>query len=209
MNDLSLVAVSAIIFASTDVDDLFVLVAFFADSRFRRWHVVAGQVLGIASLVALSLAAALAALAVPPAYVGLLGVAPLVIGVKKLWGAFSDEDRNEVAPNARPTGRERGEVLTVAAVTIANGGDNIGIYAPLFATQAGWQMSVTIAVFAIMTLVWCLVAGWLVNHPMLGKPIRRYGHRVLPFVLIGLGGRILYETGSFDLLRRYVENRPN
>jgi hypothetical protein len=30
--------------------------------------------------------------------------------------------------------------VTVAAVTIANGDDNIGIYTPLFAAKSGWQL---------------------------------------------------------------------
>jgi cadmium resistance protein CadD (predicted permease) len=33
----------------------------------------------------------------------------------------------------------------------------------------------------------------------LGKPLRRYGHVLLPFVLIGLGGLILYRSGAVDL----------
>jgi cadmium resistance protein CadD (predicted permease) len=36
---------------------------------------------------------------------------------------------------------------------------------------------------------------------LLGAPIRRYGHRVVPFVLIALGVLVLYEAGSFGLLR--------
>jgi cadmium resistance protein CadD (predicted permease) len=137
---------------------------------------------------------------IPAAYVGLLGVAPLMIGLKKLWDHWSD-DESDKGTQASLTVRSHAKWLTVAAVTIANGGDNIGIYTPLFATQAVWEILVTIAVFAIMTIIWCLAAGWLVNHPMLGKPIRRYGQRVLPFVLIGLGILILYEAQSFDLLR--------
>jgi len=40
----------------------------------------------------------------------------------------------------------------------------------------------------------------LVKHPALGPPLSRYGHRVVPFVLIGLGFLILLEAGSFKLL---------
>ena len=35
----------------------------------------------------------------------------------------------------------------------------------------------------------------------LAQSIRRYGHRLVPFVLIALGALILYEAGSFRLLR--------
>ena len=43
----------------------------------------------------------------------------------------------------------------------------------------------------VMTALWCALAHWLVNHPTLGAPIRRYGHRILPFVLIGVGVMVM------------------
>ena len=52
--------------------------------------------------------------------------------------------------------------------------------------------------------LWIAMAHWLVAHPTLGAPIRRYGHIVVPFVLIGLGFYILYDAGSFGLLRATV-----
>jgi len=52
-----------------------------------------------------------------------------------------------------------------------------------------------------MTLVWLVLARWLVYHRMLGAPIRRYGGRVVPFVLIALGFFILYDSGTFLLFR--------
>jgi cadmium resistance protein CadD (predicted permease) len=198
MEVLSLVALAAVVFATTNVDDLFVLVGFFA-ARLRRRQIVSGQLLGIAALVAVSLAAALIAFVIPPAYVGLLGLAPLGIGLKKAWELSSRDGNNN--DDARPAGRGYGNVLTVAAVTIANGGDNIGVYTPLFAAQAGWEMLVTVGVFAVMTVAWCGAAEWLVQHPRLGKPIRRYGRLLQPLVLIALGVWILYESGSVDLLR--------
>ena len=49
----------------------------------------------------------------------------------------------------------------------------------------------TASVFAVLTAAWCGLAHWLVNHPTVGAPIRRYGHRVLPFVLIGVGVMVM------------------
>jgi hypothetical protein len=51
--------------------------------------------------------------------------------------------------------------------------------------------------------VWCFAARSMVNHPKLGKPIRRYGHRFAPIVLIGLGILIIYRAGSLGLLLRH------
>jgi cadmium resistance protein CadD (predicted permease) len=199
MSVLPLVSLAAVVFASTNIDGIFVLVGFFSDPKIHHWHVVTGQILGIGALIAISVAAAFTALAISSAYIGLLGLAPLAIGLKKLSGLRSvAAGVDGVARNHRE-GRH-GNTLTVAAVTISNGGDNIGAYTPLFATQTGREMSVTITVFSVLTLVWCLVAWLLVNHPSIGKPIRRYGRIALPFALIILGGLILYRSGAIDLL---------
>jgi cadmium resistance protein CadD (predicted permease) len=190
VNFLSLTLLSTGAFVSTNVDDLFLLVGFFSDRSFSRLSIFTGQLLGIASLVAISLAAAFAALVISPAHVGLLGVAPFAIGIGKLLrlGKIDDE--------GQPTAVG---VVQVAAITIVNGGDNIAAYTPIFATQTPQEMITTVAIFAALTILWCLAAWWLVRHTVLGKPLRRYGHVILPFILIGLGGLILYRSGALRL----------
>jgi cadmium resistance protein CadD (predicted permease) len=67
---------------STNIDDAFVLVTFIADKNFRVRDVVIGQYAGVGTLYILSAIASLISLIIPPAYVGLLGLAPLAIGTK-------------------------------------------------------------------------------------------------------------------------------
>ena len=55
------------LFAATNIDDTFLLLGFFADPKYRAHRVVIGQYLGIATLVAISLLAALIALVIPRA----------------------------------------------------------------------------------------------------------------------------------------------
>ena len=88
--------------------------------------------------------------------------------------------------------------LSVTAVTFTNGGDNIGVYVPLFSKyNTGGQISGLIVVFMIMTAIWCMVAYYYVNHPLIASRIRRIGNIVLPFVPIGLGTFILAESFIF------------
>ncbi|HWY84219.1 MAG TPA: cadmium resistance transporter [Roseiarcus sp.] len=189
MNFLSLALLSTGAFVSTNIDDLFLLVGFFSDRSFSRGLIFAGQILGMAIIVAISLAAASAALAISPQRVGLLGVAPIVIGIGKLLRLGKKEEGQPTAVG----------ILQVAAVTVVNGGDNIAAYTPIFATQGSRDMIATLAIFALLTLVWCFAALGLVRHTALGKPLRRYGHVLLPFILIGLGGLILYRSGVVNL----------
>ena len=84
--------------------------------------------------------------------------------------------------------------LTVSAVTISNGGDNIGVYVPLFANSTIAEIVVIAIIFTLLVAVWCTIGYTLVKAPLIGDPLRRYGHRILPFVLIGLGIYILAEA---------------
>jgi cadmium resistance protein CadD (predicted permease) len=190
VNFFSLVLLSTGAFVSTNIDDLFLLVGFFSDRSFSRSHVFAGQILGMAAIVAISLAAASAALAISPQLVGLLGAAPIVIGIGKLLRRGKTEDEEQ------PTAAG---ILQVATVTVVNGGDNIAAYTPIFATEGSQDMIATLAIFAALTLTWCFAALGLVRHTAFGKPLRRYGHVLLPFILIGLGGLILYRSGAANL----------
>jgi cadmium resistance protein CadD (predicted permease) len=190
VNLLSLALLSTGAFISTNIDDLFLLVGFLSDRSFSRGHIFAGQILGMAAIVAISLAAAWAALTISPGHVGLLGLAPIVIGVGKLLRRGKRDEEGQ------PTAVG---ILQVATVTVVNGGDNIAAYTPIFATEGPREMSATVAIFAVLTFVWCFVALGLVGHTALGKPLRRYGHLLLPFILIGLGGLILYRSGAINL----------
>ena len=197
---LPLAGFAAAVFVATDIDDLFLLVAFFSDPRFRTRDVVIGQYLGVGALYAASAVASLASLVVPLEYIGLLGLAPLLIGASQLRRVLGAAPDGDAAEEGHPGASERWAPLAVAAVTIANGADNISVYTPLFATRSGVEVAVFGAVFALLIAAWCLLARWLVDHAVLGAPIRRYSARVVPFVFIALGLLILYEAGTYRLL---------
>ena len=203
---LAVLGVAVVVFASTNVDDVFLLAAFFADPHLRPRTVVAGQFLGIGALVTASAAAALAALAVPEGYPALLGAVPLALGLRKLWALRRDAASGEGEPDAadlRAAEQQaerwtRSQVLAVAGVTVANGGDNLGVYIPLFAREPG-LIPLYAGAFAAMTALWCFAGYRLVQNRVAGTHIRRYGHVALPVVLIALGLWIL--SGARVLLR--------
>ena len=81
----------------------------------------------------------------------------------------------------------RTSVLTIAAVTAANGADNVAVYTAVFAIEHRLQIIMTLAVFAAMLGLWCWLAHCIVNHAGFRAPLQRWGAIVLPFVLLGLG----------------------
>lgn len=196
-----------VLFASTNLDDIFVLVGFFADVRFRTREIVIGQYLGIVILVAVSVAASLFSSILPRPYIGLLAIIPIGIGVKSLLDVVRSGAGKHTGSAIKRSGKGLKQVVTVAGITIANGGDNLGIYTPTFAIQSKMGLTVFALVFAVMTGVWCLFARWIVNHPKLGIPIRRYGHIAASAVLIALGVMVMVQAHSLGLLQdlaRYI-----
>jgi len=75
---------------------------------------------------------------------------------------------------------------------------------PAFAVRSGRQIVIIAVVFVVMTALWCMLAHWMVSHPRLGTPLRRYGHIFTPLVLIGLGILIVHNAGSIPALLRHA-----
>lgn len=192
MNWLSLIGVGVALFAVTNIDDLFLLGLFFSDRTLRRSHVVLGQFVGLGILVAASVIAALAAVAIPAAWIATLGLVPLLLGLWKLIGLWKPDEAEETPTVAGSA------TLSVAGVTVANGGDNVGAYVPYLATLELWEIGVTVFVFMAMTALWCAFAILLLGHRHTANVVERFGHVALPFVLIGLGLWIL--AGALPLI---------
>lgn len=182
------------LFASTNIDDIFLTMAFFSDPRLRRSAIVVGKFVGIGALTLLSTIAAAGSLVVSPEWIALLGFVPLGLGLHALWMnrrpavAIDDGDGIEQAPRAFLA-----QVGAVAGVTAANGGDNLGVYIPVFAADFS-AIPVFVLVFALMTALWCVAGNLLVSHPRITGSMRRLSRHLLPYVLIVLGAWILSDA---------------
>ena len=124
------------------------------------------------------------------------------MGIKSLltlWKPGESEEGISIKLNSKNSESHFKQMLSVASVTVANGGDNISIYIPLYAAFANSAKVTMTIVFLLMTAVWCLMAKYLSNHPIIKKSLEKYGHIVTPFVFILLGIYIMYESNSFDL----------
>ncbi|BDI19204.1 quaternary ammonium transporter [Nostoc cf. commune SO-36] len=203
-----------IAFIATNIDDIFILLIFFSqiDVNFRRRHILLGQYLGFAVIIIASLPGFFGGLVVPREWIGLLGLLPIAIGIQQLVSRKEETTTVQTVSSDfgqfTPTNSVLSFILSVlhpqtykvAAVTIANGGDNIGIYIPLFAGQDLTSLGVILSIFFIMVGVWCAIAYFLSRQPTIADILSRYGQAAVPFVLIGLGLFIMYERGTFTLL---------
>lgn len=187
MPDVLAVEVSIAVFASTNVDDLLVLSAFFAEPNSEWRTVVGGQFLGIGTLVLVSVLMALVALELPARWFPCLGIVPLALGVRRLWQGWN---ASSSAATLRISTRTRSSLLTVTAITIAAGGDNLSVYVPLFA-KAPQEIPVYAATFAVLTSIWCLFGHALANHRGMSGSLRGLSQAALPIVMVGVGLWIL------------------
>ena len=195
---MELIIASVVAFASTNIDDIFVLMLFFGNKSYKPKHVVVGQYLGIGALIAISFVGSFVGLVIDKKYVGLLGLLPIFLGIKSL--IVQGKKKTNKQHRKTIAFEHKGSIFSVAGVTIANGGDNIGIYVPLFATLAVPGKLLMITIFLLMTTGWCYVGWYLSRHPAIAGIIDKYGHIFTPIILILLGVYILYESGSLRLM---------
>lgn len=196
--DLGIVGQALGLFVVTNIDDIVVLALFFAQGAGHHGssrRILLGQYLGFAVILGVAVAAAFGSTFLPEEVLPYLGVLPLALGVK----AAVDVLRHRNADEERAAMRGGPTILAVAAVTLANGGDNLGVYVPVFATAGIGGMTVYLIVFLVLVAVWVAAGRSFATRPAIAKALARWGHILLPIVLIGIGLLILIEGGAFGL----------
>ena len=178
---LGILSASIATFAATNIDDALLLTLFFA-RRIPARRIVAGQYVGFAAIVGLSLIGAWGALAIPHRWIHFIGVVPLAIGIKRLLQARRTGTRN-LAPATE-------SVASIALLTLSNGADNISVYVPFFVLGRAKIWLILIA-YAALVALWCVVGRWLGNHSLILRSVDRWGHWVVPLVFVGLGIYVL------------------
>ncbi|MEV0566990.1 cadmium resistance transporter [Dactylosporangium sp. NPDC050588] len=187
------------LFAVTNIDDILILALFFAQGAGHKGatrNIAIGQYVGFAAILATAVAAAFGATFLPESVIPYLGLLPLGLGIKaavQAWRHRGDTDEETQAKQDGP------KILEVTTVTFANGGDNIGVYVPVFATAGTGGMSVYVVVFLILVAVWIAAGRYFATRPVIAKALSRWGHILMPIVLIGIGLLILIEGGAFGL----------
>ncbi|WP_341358459.1 cadmium resistance transporter [Georgenia sp. M64] len=187
------------LFLATNIDDIIVLSLFFARGagiRGTTAKIIAGQYLGFGAILAASVLVSLgAATFLPEEAIAYFGLIPLALGLLAAWKAWrgdDDDDDEKVAGKAI-------SAWTVAGVTFANGGDNIGVYVPVFVTVGTGAIVAYSIVFLALVAVLVLLAKFVATRKPIAEILERWEHVLFPLVLIGLGVVILVEGGAFGL----------
>jgi cadmium resistance protein CadD (predicted permease) len=209
---------------ATTFDDNIYLTAFFGEVNrsFRPLHVVAGEIIGFTVLLSLSLTGYAVGMNLPSKTVGLLGILPIIIGIKNLiefaneaskFDRSAEKQTKSKPESIRPhylTGFKARKLTVwqvlrdqktydVALVSISNGSNNLSIYIPLFASLTLAKIAVVIPVLYLFIFTWLALSFTLTRMPGISLVLNRYSKIFFPFILIWLGYRILSDSGAIHL----------
>lgn len=192
----SLLMAAYIAFGATAVDDLIIVTILFTSSRAtgrpRPTTIVLGQHAGFAIIVGTSLAAAAGMQSISDRWVGLLGLIPIALGTRGLWRLRL---RNGETTAAQPP--IASSVAGIAAITLANGSDNIGVFTPLFRNLPPTTALLTAAGFMASAGALCALGALLGSHRGTVAILRKVDHWLVPAVFIAIGVLIMASTGAF------------
>ncbi len=185
------------LFVATNIDDVIVLSLFFARGAGRAGttrRIVVGQYLGFLGILGVALLTTWgASLTLPESAIPYFGLIPLLLGLRAAWEAWQGEDDDELDD------RKKVAPLTVAAVTFANGGDNIGVYVPVFLSVSPASILTYCAVFLLLVAALVAIAKFVATRPGIDEVLEKSEHILFPLVLIILGVVILVQGGAFGL----------
>lgn len=188
-----------VLFVATNIDHLALLTLWFVHGQNRPGttaRICAGQYVGFGVILAVAIAlSAISGLVIPQEYLRFLGLIPLALGVKaaigEIWERvgsrnFEEEDEGEAQLKGKKV-----SVGAVALVTMANGGDEIAAYLPVFALSTWWQIILFSAVFLVLAGVLLALARFITGRMGLAELLERFEAIIFPSVLILLGVLIL------------------
>ena len=198
MNVLSSALQAIGLFLVTNIDDIIVLSLFFARGAGQRGtttKIVVGQYLGFGGILLASVAVTFGAgLFLPDDAIPYFGLIPLLLGAFAAWQVWRNGEDDDDTVADKPV-----SALTVAAVTFANGGDNIGVYVPVFLAVGTGALVAYCVVFLAMVAALVLAAKFVATRKPIAEVLERWEHILFPLVLIVLGLVILVEGGAFGL----------
>ncbi|MCI5825791.1 MAG: cadmium resistance transporter [Arcanobacterium sp.] len=194
------------LFAVTNIDHLLVLSIFFAHGA-KKPHtlrqIMIGQYIGFAAILGLTIAGAIGtAVLLPSAAIPWFGILPLVIGIRAAissWQAAHGGDTDdELHESAEKIAQKPLSIMAVAAVTFANGGDEIGVYLPVFVGSTWIEITLYCGVFLVLVAAVVALARYVTSRPSVAEFLEHFESIIFPAVLIALGLGIII-SGLFGL----------
>lgn len=167
------------------MDDIVVLTVLFAQAAGKkdRRNILAGQYIGVFTLLFVSFCIATFLSAATDFPVKWLGIVPIILALKKLF------EKNKLKES---TGSKI-SVAQVAALTIAGGADNLGIYIPIIVKQSLDQTLVFASGFVVMIPLWWLIGKQIGGWSVIRRVINKREHLAVALIYFAIGIWIFFE----------------
>lgn len=200
---LKLIITGALLYASTALDLLVILMLLFSkyrSSKHRR-QIFVGQLVGSYTLILISLFFAFILHYVPAKWLlGLLGVVPIYFAVKYLLGT---SDETTEARQTLVRRRDKNLMWTVVIITVTScGADNIGLFVPYFVALTNGQVVVTLVVFTICIFILVGLGMAFSRIPVVKAFLGQFGNWIMALIYAYLGGMIIIKGGTVQHLLR-------
>lgn len=199
MTSIILTAIAAYI--ATSIDYFVILVIFFSRERRLKpiFGFVIGHYLGMFVLYGVSLLAAYGVRFIPESWIiGLLGLIPIGLGLKVAFQREKETDEKEQQERIETkTNRSSwGLVLAALFLSVASGGDDLGVFIPLFASYSLSEIFWTLMVFFICIAILCFLSYRLSRIRLIREKTEKYERLLVPIVFIAIGVFVLWENGT-------------
>lgn len=206
MDSGQLAAVIALVaggFIATNLDNLLLLVVIQASTH-RRVPVLAGYIASTVIVLLVALCGFVMGSLLDPALLGYAGVVPVGLGLYTLWNRSEATKAVVMATQApitqAPTTQTTGPLFFSSLVLmLSNSSDSLAIFLPLLVETRGQFLPLACATWLAMVLLWTSMAYKIGENQVLVRLIEQRGARWVPWIMIVVGGYILFDTATDSL----------
>jgi len=199
MTTILLTAIAAYI--ATSIDYFVILLIFFSRERRMKsvFGFVIGHYLGMFILYGVSLLAAYGVRFIPESWIiGFLGLVPIGLGLKVAFQKEKETDEEERVEKIEEKTKLHTWALVFSALllTVATGGDDLGVFIPLFASYHIVEILWTLLVFLFCIAILCFLSYRLSRFHLIREKLEKYERILVPIVFIAIGLFVLWENGT-------------
>lgn len=192
---LTIIGVTVGAFIGTNLDNLVLLVALYSGYKQQSRMVTAGYITGMTLIGLICFIIGEAGEAIPVAYLGMLGVVPMGMGIMALFQLFKRHQTGKVTSagiNAGPWT----VFVTTFMTQLSNGTDSIITFSIFLADSSDGADYLIASTFLVMVALFALLANYSLKHRKVSDFLGHYGPYITPFILILVGIFILSNTAS-------------
>lgn len=195
MELISIIILVALVFLSTNIDNLMCLVGFFLDRTIETSHIFLGWFLGSFLIIFISfLLAFFGDKLISQQFIGVFGIIPILIGLKKIRDLKNLRAQNSSNDNSEKQ-NQKSQIFSGTLITLVNGGDNLSAYTPIILLQyQNNKIGITLFSFLMMTIIFSLFGYFFVRKNKYLPKSFIYAQVFLPFLLIFLGSSLMIKS---------------